>query len=60
MNANLVEIIVKYEAELAQARLAGEPEDWGFPVSKRDLRALIGAAKELSMWDEIMTPESVL
>lgn len=56
----LEEIVEKYETELGLARMAGEPESWGFPVSKHDLRALLNAAKELMMWGEIVTPESIV
>lgn len=55
---DLASIIEKYEGELAHARVAGEPDDWGFPVSKQDLRSLLHSAKyqldvELSIFEQM-------
>jgi hypothetical protein len=37
----LASLIDRLEAELAEAKTAGEPDDWRIPISKLDIREII-------------------
>ena len=41
----IADIIAKLKRDLAQAEVAGEPDDWNISVPKADLREMIEALK---------------
>lgn len=62
MMSDLSNIVAKYLGELVNSQLAGEPEEWDFPVSKHDLRVLLAASKgylklheEVQFWEKAVS-----